>query len=778
VRHLILVGLVCLLGPVAVARANVTWTGGASTSGWKQAGNWVSGVEPGSGSDLSFPELTSCSVTTETCYSSNNDLGALAVDSLTVDDNDGYKLTGDGLTVGAGGITAQSYSAGGGAAATIGNTLTLQASQAWNFTGNGLGAQGLDVTSAVTGTGDALTINFADTALLEFGDAVDLGAITANTTAPGATGVIDLYSANGSLDGTGVTLNPGIDLDVDAPAAQAGQLASNGAVITVGGGNSPDGTLSVSGAVTLDSASTFNTYIDQNGDVPSSSYAQLAASGNITLNGSLNLREGFQNGTSNCGLVPGDTATLIATGGSLSGTFSQVPNDSLVPMTASCNVGSLTAPEARIDYTPNAVTATVVTPTSITLAASPSAAATNQPVTLTATISPTADVGAPSGTQGTVAFLNNGVQIPGCAAEPVSVSGTGFVATCTTTFTPGEKSPTASYSGGPDYLRPSTNASTTLAVGLESTSTSIGASNPNAQAGAPVSLTAAVSPADAGPVVPTGTVEFKQDGAPISGCAGQPLTPSATASCSTSFAAGTHSVTAVYSGDSNFIGSTSAVQLVTASAPQTSTTPPPRPSPSATTVAATAISKTSATLRGVVDTAGAAVSWQFELGRGAAYTKRSAVQTLGSGRGSVPVSATVSGLAPATRYRFVLVVMQASPATSAFGSPLSFTTQPNGVLLMTARRLAVTRGSVRVPESCTSAQACSGRFSITVGRSSCAVASYHVRAHTMATVGGALSRSCITRLRAASGHRLSATFSTAPQTGQLPVRKTVALALG
>jgi Bacterial Ig-like domain (group 3) len=778
VTRLVLVGLVCILVPSAVARADFTWSGAGPKPGdWSVGANWA-GTAPTAGTDagtLTFPSLPGCSSTA--CYGSDNNVSNLRVDAIKIDDTDAYDVTGNGFSLGAGGITAGSSSSDTGNVATLDVPLTLSASQTWAVNGP-LGIEGLDFTNTVTaatqsGTAaDSVAVDFGASGAVQFDSDAEVGPFSAT----GQGGTISLYGAApklNSTDGQTVTLSNGVDLDVQSANASTGPLAAYSADITDGYGNSPDGMLTVDGTASLDSFSHLNAFAEPTASGDSAS--RLIATGDVSLAGDLNLADGFGPGNT-CALTPGETLTLVSTTGtaSISGTFA---NAGAQPLAMSSASNCSPAPEARINYTSNAVTATIVTPTSTALAASPSPAATNEPVTLTATIAPTAAVAAPSGTEGTVAFDNNGVPIPGCAAQPVAIGGAGFVASCATTFAPGLQSLTASYTGGAGYLTSSTSSPTTLGVGRDATSTGIGASNPSPQAGAPMTLTAAVSPAVAGPIAPTGTVEFTEDGAPISGCAAEQLGSPGTASCSTSFAAGTHSVTAVYSGDQSFFGSTSAVQLVTAGAPPSSTPPPPVASPSATTSPATSITTTSATLRGIVNTAGAAVSWQFELGRGAGYGKATAIETLGSGRGSVPVSATIKGLAPGLAYRFVLVVMQASPATTVFGSPLSFTTRPSGALVMTAGRLVVRRGTVRVSESCTSAKACAGRLLITVAGRSCVAVPYHVKAHKRATFTGPLAGSCLKRLRAARGHRLAATFSTTPRTGQLPLHRTVVLAL-
>ncbi|MGA3213240.1 MAG: Ig-like domain-containing protein, partial [Terriglobales bacterium] len=69
-------------------------------------------------------------------------------------------------------------------------------------------------------------------------------------------------------------------------------------------------------------------------------------------------------------------------------------------------------------------------------------------------------------------------------------------------------------------------------------------------------FTATVSPA--GPPTPTGTVVFTSNGAAISGCTAVSLSSAQIATCSTAaLAVGTDAIVATYSGDSNYLGSTS-----------------------------------------------------------------------------------------------------------------------------------------------------------------------------------------------------------------------------
>ena len=107
---------------------------------------------------------------------------------------------------------------------------------------------------------------------------------------------------------------------------------------------------------------------------------------------------------------------------------------------------------------------------------------------------------------------------------------------------------------------PSPRTGPTTALDVSSSAPAVGAS---------VTYTATVTPGNAGPVEPSGSVKFLDGGTPIGSCASQPLTQgasSSTATCTLSYSiAGTHSITATYGGELNFTGSTSSPsQTVTA----------------------------------------------------------------------------------------------------------------------------------------------------------------------------------------------------------------------
>jgi hypothetical protein len=90
--------------------------------------------------------------------------------------------------------------------------------------------------------------------------------------------------------------------------------------------------------------------------------------------------------------------------------------------------------------------------------------------------------------------------------------------------------------------------------------------------GQPVTFTATLAVTSPGAGHPSGTVEFKDGSTDISGCSAQSVsTTTETATCTTpALSVATHNITAAYSGDTNFTGSTAAAQTQTVNKAATS----------------------------------------------------------------------------------------------------------------------------------------------------------------------------------------------------------------
>jgi hypothetical protein len=179
-----------------------------------------------------------------------------------------------------------------------------------------------------------------------------------------------------------------------------------------------------------------------------------------------------------------------------------------------------------------------------------------QAVTYTAQV---AVISPGSGTPGgTVAFNDGGTTISGCGTETLS-SG---VATCVAKLRVGNGSHavTATYSGNANYLTSSSTAITqTVTPAL--TQTSLASSKNPAYSTDAVTYTATVTVLAPGSGPATGRVVFKDGGVPISACGGstgRSLNTSGVAKCSVDNSrVGTHTITAEYLGDANYMGSSS-----------------------------------------------------------------------------------------------------------------------------------------------------------------------------------------------------------------------------
>ena len=188
---------------------------------------------------------------------------------------------------------------------------------------------------------------------------------------------------------------------------------------------------------------------------------------------------------------------------------------------------------------------TVLIPTTTTLSSSPDPSVAGQSVTYTATINPVPD-------GGTVAFTDGSTTISGCDAEAITAGGT---ATCTTApATAGPHSISAWYSGNDTYA--ASTGSLTQSVGKAATTTLLTAQpNPSVE-GDQVTLTASVTVNNPGAGTPTGSVVFSDDNTAIPGCENQPLAADGTATCTVVLSdPGTHTISAAYSGDDSFTGS-------------------------------------------------------------------------------------------------------------------------------------------------------------------------------------------------------------------------------
>jgi len=230
------------------------------------------------------------------------------------------------------------------------------------------------------------------------------------------------------------------------------------------------------------------------------------------------------------------TATLSAGQATLSDAFDVASIKSIIAVySGDANLGASTSP--TLSLVVNQATTTT------SLASSPNPSIVARSVTLMATVTPQFG-GTPTGT---VTFKFGYGGVIGTATL------SGGQASFTTAFAnPGTKSIIAVYSGDANFVG-STSSITTQIVSLPTTTSIASSPNPST-VGQPVTLTATLTPQSGGGT-PTGTVTFEFGYGAIIGTA---KVSGGQASLSNIFnVAGTKSIIAVYSGDANFVGSTS-----------------------------------------------------------------------------------------------------------------------------------------------------------------------------------------------------------------------------
>ena len=187
--------------------------------------------------------------------------------------------------------------------------------------------------------------------------------------------------------------------------------------------------------------------------------------------------------------------------------------------------------------------------TSAMLASSLPATAFGQSVTFTATIAAVAPgAGVPTGTasfyDGTSLLATVGLDNSGSAADTVSGLSVGSHAI------------SAVYNGDANFAT-STTATTEVVVNPATTGVTVVSSDLARTFGQSVTFTATVTPVAPGAGAPTGTLTFYSGATPI-GTADLAGGPDAASITLSGLDAGPHSITAVYSGDPDFVTSTSA----------------------------------------------------------------------------------------------------------------------------------------------------------------------------------------------------------------------------
>ena len=261
------------------------------------------------------------------------------------------------------------------------------------------------------------------------------------------------------------------------------------------------------------------------------------------------------------------SGTCTDIGGATSDTYTLRASDvgntirSAVTATNAGGSGSATSSATAVVVAAGTLTSPVSSTTS--LVASPTPAVTNQSVTLIATVTSSVGAAPPSGA---IAFEDGGRPISGCADAPIAPTGQSVTVVCVKSFTPETAEFTAVFTpSAGTIVTGSTSPTDKVVVSRDSSSTTLDVSNP-VNVGVSTTYTATVAPPATrpGPVEPTGSVEFLDNGQPIDSCLSQALTDDS-ATCTVTYqTTGQHEITARYLGDANFAGSSSPGEPVSA----------------------------------------------------------------------------------------------------------------------------------------------------------------------------------------------------------------------
>ncbi len=275
--------------------------------------------------------------------------------------------------------------------------------------------------------------------------------------------------------------------------------------------------------------------------------------GQIIVNGDVNLA-----GTLQVVLINGFTAqlgnqfTIIDNRGNnpINGTFTNLPAGATVWDTT--HTYRFTISYVGGDGNDVVLTAQqTATTTALTATANPSV--TNQAVTFTATITPAAGSGTPTGT---VQFQIDGVN----AGAAVALSG-GSASFSTAALSVGTHTIAALYSGDGSFL--ASSGSLTQTVNQDTTTTTVTSSVAGAIPGQPITFTVTVQANAPGAGTPTGSVDFF-DTTTNTDLGSVPLSGGTAVLSTSALSLGSHTIEGIYSGDGNFLSSNASLaQAVT-----------------------------------------------------------------------------------------------------------------------------------------------------------------------------------------------------------------------
>ncbi len=251
----------------------------------------------------------------------------IAVELLALDDGDEYKLEGEEIRLGAGGLTAAPAASSRYAAGDVlGLPVGLTASQTWNVSGRDDGAtgeNGLLVEDGLSGEGSPLTVDLSNGALIVMENDTDIGPLTIQQAGTGAEGAVEFEGSLNATDGQTVSVSHVLL----AGQGSAGPLVASSAQIL------PAGYIKAA-SITLDSKS--EAIFRLIGLFSTAEHSELVSNGAVDLGGA-NLI--FEAGPANSPygkcpeLTAGQTFTLLSAKGTLSGSFANAQEGYEIPIT-------------------------------------------------------------------------------------------------------------------------------------------------------------------------------------------------------------------------------------------------------------------------------------------------------------------------------------------------------------------------------------------------------------------------------------------------------------
>ncbi|MFZ1153929.1 MAG: hypothetical protein WAN93_03380 [Solirubrobacteraceae bacterium] len=358
-----------------------TWTGNGSSTAWSDSANWLGGVGPTASSSigtLSFPAMPST-------QNAVNDLPGLSVNRLQMANEAAYNLSGQGLTLGSGGLDFTAAEAPS-IASVVATPLTLSANQTWNLSGSSGESTDLQVSGPLSGESANLTIDLNNLRQLTLGESfspthvddelgnVDINGMVVETGGVSHRTPVEIQAHLNTTDGHTLTVH-NAELGVDG----TGPLTVTNSSVGLDGSATGPVSFSDSSVLTeqnsyfapsfsMEGASSLEFTIGREGTTPGTDYSQVTSSGTVALGGAelTLLDKAFVEGAGECAPpIAGRVYTLVSAS-TIAGTFSEIPDGGAA--IADCAVfkaGAIVSEQAyayRINYnlgsSPETVTAT------------------------------------------------------------------------------------------------------------------------------------------------------------------------------------------------------------------------------------------------------------------------------------------------------------------------------------------------------------------------------------------------------------------------------------